>query len=392
MKQVFTIGINRSVIDDLKNRLAATRWTDEIENDKWQYGTNEKYLKELCDYWQHQFDWYAQQYYLNSFNHYKTEIDGTGIHFIHQKGKGKNPVPLLLIHGFPDSFVRFLKVIPRLTEADKNGLSFDLVIPSIPGYGFSDIPKKPGMDTKEIGALFNKLMTEELGYKKYLVQGGDWGTSIAEKIALYHAGSLIGIHLTDVPFSHLFSTPEGEMTNAEKKYMDEGKKWQQTEGGYAMIQSTKPQALGYALNDSPAGLAGWIIQMFYSWSENGGKLENSFTKDELLTNLTIYWATQTINSAIRIYYETMKSTMNEIYNPLVKLNPFDKSGRKTEVPAAFAVFPHDLVNAPRKFAEKYFNVNQWTEMPRGGHFAAMEEPDLLVEDVRKFASKLTPAL
>ncbi|HET7000267.1 MAG TPA: alpha/beta fold hydrolase, partial [Puia sp.] len=170
MKQVFTIGINRSVIDDLKNRLAATRWTDEIENDKWQYGTNEKYLKELCDYWRNQFDWYAQQDYLNSFNHYKTEIDGTGIHFIHQKGRGKNPVPLLLIHGFPDSFVRFLKVIPMLTEADKNGLSFDLVIPSIPGYGFSDIPKKPGMDTKEIGVLFNKLMTDELGYKKYLVQ------------------------------------------------------------------------------------------------------------------------------------------------------------------------------------------------------------------------------
>lgn len=390
MKQTYTIGVDKLVIDDLKRRLAVTRWTDEIDNDKWQYGTSEKYLRELCDYWQNQFDWNAQQTYLNSFNHFKTEIDGNGIHFIQQKGRGRNPVPLLLIHGFPDSFVRFLKIIPKLTEADENGVSFDLVIPSIPGYGFSDIPKKPGMDTKEIGNLFNKLMTEELGYKKYLVQGGDWGTSIAEKMALYHDRSLIGMHLTDVPFGHLFSVPEGHMTGAEKKYMDDGKKWQQTEGGYASIQSTKPQALGYALNDSPAGLAGWIIQMFYSWSENDGKLENSFTKDELLTNLTIYWATQTINSAIRIYFETMKSLMNDIYNPLVKLNPFDKSGKKTQVPAAFAVFPRDLVNAPRKFAEKYFNVNQWTEMPRGGHFAAMEEPDLLVEDVRKFASKLTP--
>jgi pimeloyl-ACP methyl ester carboxylesterase len=387
MKQPYKIKIDQIVLDDLKDRITATRWTDEMDNSKWESGTNEDYLRELSDYWRDSFDWRKQEDFLNSFSHFKTTIGGTGIHFIHQKG-GKNSLPLLLIHGYPDSFIRFLKLIPLLTNASVNELSFDVIIPSIPGYGFSDIPKEPGMDPKKIAKLFSHLMTDELGYKKFLVHGGDWGTSITEQMALYHADSILGIHLTDVPYSHLFSIPEGELSKAEKKYLDTGKKWQQTEGAYAMIQGTKPQTLGYALNDSPVGLAAWIIEKFYAWSDNDGHIENCFSKDELLTNLTIYWVTQTINSAIRIYYETMKTLMQAIYNPLVKLNPFDKTGDNTRVPAAFALFPNDLVNAPREFAERYFNVQQWTEMPKGGHFAAMEQPQLLADDIKKFAKIL----
>ena len=388
MKEPFKISIEQSLLDDLKNRITATRWTDEIEHSKWEYGTNRNYLQELCGYWHDNFDWKKQEDYLNSFSHFKTTIDGVGLHFIHQKGEGNMPIPLLLTHGYPDSFVRFLKIIPLLTKADQNGLSFDVIIPSIPGYGFSDIPTEPGMNPKRIANLFFNLMTEELGFKKFIAHGGDWGTSITEQMALYHADSLLGIHLTDVPFAHLFSIPKGELSKAEKKFLETGKKWQQTEGAYAMIQSTKPQTLGYGLNDSPVGLAAWIVEKFYSWSDNDGNIENCFSKDELLTNLTIYWATQTINSAIRIYYEAMKAMMQAMYNPLVKLNPFDKTGKKIKVPTAFALFPHDLVNAPKDFAERIFNVQQWTTMSKGGHFAAMEQPVLLAEDIRKFVSSM----
>jgi pimeloyl-ACP methyl ester carboxylesterase len=388
MKTPFIIHIEDSVIADLKKRIAATRWTDEVQNEKWEYGTNKRWLQSLCDYWQEGFDWRKQEEYLNSFNHFKAEIDGTELHFIHQPGIGKNAVPLLLTHGYPDSFARFLKIIPLLTKEDENGLSFDLVIPSVPGYGFSAKPTEPGMDPKRIAHLFTKLMTKELGYEKFLAHGGDWGTSITEQIALYHSDTLLGIHLTDVPFSHLFSIPKGELSKSEKDYLERGQHWQQTQGAYAMIQSTKPQTLGYALNDSPAGLAAWISQSFYSWSDHDGNIENAFSKDELLTNLTIYWATQTINSAIRIYYEAMKTIMNAKYNPLVKFNPFDRTGKKPEVPAAFALFPKDLVNAPKDFAERIFNVQQWTEMPEGGHFAAMEQPVLLSNDIRNFVSAL----
>ncbi|MCO5950533.1 epoxide hydrolase family protein [Mucilaginibacter flavidus] len=387
MKKPFKINIRQSIINDLKKRLSNTRWTDEIENSKWEYGTNKSYLKELCDYWQHTFDWKKQEEYLNSFPQFKTIVDGVGLHYIHQKGEGENSIPLLLTHGWPDSFIRFLKIIPLLTKADKNGLSFDVIIPSIPGQGFSDIPTEPGMNAKRIAKLFTSLMTEELGYEKFIAHGGDWGASIAEQIALYHSESLLGIHLTDIPFEHGMIEPK-DITSSEKKYFETTKKWQMTEGAYSMIQSTKPQTLAYGLNDSPVGLAAWIIEKFKSWSDNDGDLETCFTKDELLTNLTIYWATQTINSAMRIYSEAMKAMMNAMYNPLVKLNPFDKTGSKSEVPAAFAIFPKDISTPPKDLANRFFNVQQWTEMSAGGHFAAMEQPELLADDIRKFVNNL----
>lgn len=386
MKKPFLINIEQDVLDDLQNRLATTRWTDEIDN-RWDMGTNETYLKELCAYWQNGFDWKQQESYLNSFDQYKTTVDGTEIHFIYQKGKGTTSIPLLLTHGYPDSFIRFHKMIPLLTAADKNGFSFDVVVPSIPGYGFSEKPTEKGMDPKKIAGLFADLMTEELGYKKFMAQGGDWGSSITENIALYHDDLLHGIHLTDVPSGHS-KMPLENPSAAEKKFMEKTKAWMNTEGGYQSIQSTKPRSLGYGLNDSPAGLAGWIIEKFYTWSDNDGDLENAFTKDELLTNLTIYWATQTINSSIRIYYEAIQTIMQAMHNPLVKLNPFDKTGSKTKVPTAFALFPKDISEPPKEYAERFFNVLRWTKMPKGGHFAALEQPKLLADDIREFAKGL----
>jgi len=387
MKQPFRIDIKQEAIDDLKNRLHATRWINEIDNEKWETGTNETYLRKLCGYWENNFDWRKQEIFLNKFNHYKATIDDEQIHFIYEKGKGATSIPLLLIHGFPDWFIRFLKLIPLLTTADENGVSFDVVVPSIPGYGFSEIPKDKGMNTKKIAGLFAELMSKELNYKKFTVHGGDWGSSIAEQLALYHDELLMAIHLTDVPFAHGMM-PLHNPSKAEEKFKKKMERWVQTDGAYASIQSTKPQSLAYGLNDSPAGLAAWILDKFYAWSDNDGDLESVFTKDELLTNLTIYWVTQTINSSLRIYYEAIQAIMQAIYNPLVKLNPFDKTGDRADVPAAFALFPKDISHAPREYAERFFNVQRWTKMPKGGHFAAMEQPGYLANDIKEFVTEL----
>ena len=390
MKKPFVVDIDQSVIEDLRNRLASTRWPDEIDNENWKIGTDKAYLQELCSYWQHSFDWKKSENYLNTFEHYKAAIDGFPVHFIHQKGEGKIAIPLLLTHGYPDSFIRFLKLIPLLTAADGDGFSFDVVVPSIPGYGFSGIPAEKGMNPKKIAGLFAALMEEELGYAHFFAHGGDWGTSITEQIALYHAELLWGMHLTDVPFAHGM-TPLENPSRAEEKFQKKTQRWVQTEGAYAAIQSTKPQSLAYGLNDSPAGLAAWVIEKFYAWSDNDGHIGNAFTKDELLTNLTIYWATQTINSSFRLYHEAIQAIMQATYNPLVKLNPFDKTGDRSEVPAAFALFPKDISQPPREYADRFFNVQRWTEMGHGGHFAALEEPKLLAADIRQFAKEFYKA-
>jgi pimeloyl-ACP methyl ester carboxylesterase len=387
MKKSFKISIRQSVLDDLQKRIANTRWTDEVENSKWQYGTNKDWLIELCDYWQNTFDWKKQEKYLNSFSHFKTSIDDTGLHYIHQKGEGKNSIPLLLTHGWPDSFVRFLKIIPLLTKADENGFSFDVIVPSIPGHGFSDIPIKNGMNKKCIAKLFARLMTDELGYDAFVAHGGDVGSEITEQIALYHEKSLLGIHLTDIPYHHILTVSPDKLDKTEKKYLDAVTKWQMTEGAYNMIQATKPQTLAYGLNDSPVGLAAWVAEKFHNWSDCHGDIESCFTKDELLTNITIYWATQTIHSSFRLYNEAMKDLVQAKYNPLTKINPLNKTGNKTSVPAGVAEFQTDLL-PPKDFANKYFNIQQWTKMPKGGHFAAMEQPELLAADIRKFVNKL----
>ena len=371
----FQIQISPAIVEDLKQRLSRTRWADQIENREWEYGTNLNYLKSLCDYWQHGFDWEKQEKKLNNFHHFKANINGTDIHFIHEKGEGTNSFPILLTHGFPDSFIRFTKLIPLLTRADENGFSFDVIVPSIPGFGFSDKPIKSGTNPEVVAELFGELIINELGYQHFIAHGGDWGSSISEAIAFRYPKNVKGIHLTDLPFHHLFTLKADQLSVAEKRYLEAGQKWQLIEGGYAIIQSTAPQTVAYGLNDSPAALASWIIEKFYRWSDCHGDLDHCYTKDELLTNITIYWATQTINSAMRMYYETMKF-------------PSRNSNNKVELPVGLALFPKDLVIPPREFADRFFNVRQWTEIPKGGHFAALEQPDLLAKEIRKFVSAI----
>ncbi|MBT1690223.1 epoxide hydrolase family protein [Dawidia soli] len=377
MRQQFTVNIGEDVLDDLRKRLSLTRWPDEIDNDEWKAGTRKSYLQELCAYWQTEFDWPAQQRHLNSFKHYTAVFDDITLHFIHEKGQGRTSLPLLLTHGYPDSFTRFLKLIPLLTKADEDGFSFDVIVPSIPGYGFSSIPTTRGMDPSKIAGLFGRLMMEELGHQKFVAHGGDWGSTITEMLTRLYPANMLAIHLTEIPFIHLFSIPESALTQEEKHYREKGKLWQQTEGAYAMIQSTKPQTLGYGLNDSPAGLAAWLIEKFHSWSDNDGNLESALTKDDLLTNLTIYWSTGTITSAIRLYYETAQSQYATDGNK-------PSQTEKLQTPTGVSIFPKDLVTAPKAYANRIFNIQHWTEFKEGGHFAAMEKPELLAKDIRTF--------
>ena len=371
----FEVSVIQDTLADLRGRLAATRWPDEVFEAGWDYGANLAYMRELVDYWRDSFDWRVQEKAINRLGHFRAEVDGFGIHFIHERGKGPDPMPLVLTHGWPDSFFRFHKLVPMLTDPAPYGGdpadSFDVVVPSLPGYGFSDRPTERGFTVERTADLFAKLMSEELGYRRFGAHGGDVGSGVTEKLANAHADSLIGIHLTDVPYWHLFTIPQERLSEAEQGYLEAGRRWQMEEGAYALIQSTKPQTPAYALNDSPAGLAAWIVEKFRSWSDCDGEVEKRFTKDELLANVMIYWATETINSSFRVYYETQ-------HNPPEHLSEYIR------VPTGVAIFPKDLVPAPREFAERFFEVQRWTEMPRGGHFAAMEEPELLAEDLRAF--------
>jgi len=365
----FKIEIEPSQIEDLKLRLSNTRWPDEITNSGWDYGTNLAYLKELCNYWKDDFLWTAQQELLNQFDHFKTEGEDINLHFIYQKGKGTKNLPLLLIHGWPDSFYRFIKLIPLLAEPDANGVAFDVIIPSIPGFGFSDIPAQPGVGPVKIAALFNKLMMDTLGYDAFYIHGGDWGASIATQMAVQETQKIKALHLTNVPPDLFFTANFAEFGEEENAYLQAAGKWQRKEGAYVAMQSSKPQTIDYGLNDSPSGLAGWIIEKFNSWSDNNGNIENAFTKDELLTNLSIYWFTRTAGSAARIYYETA-------HLPPVAVSV------KIDIPAYFAIFPEDCIQIPEAFGKRIFNIQSWKKMAQGGHFAAMETPGLLADDIR----------
>jgi pimeloyl-ACP methyl ester carboxylesterase len=385
--QSFQIEVQRSVLDDVKERLSRTRWTDAIEGAGWEYGTNPQYLKQLCDYWRDTFDWQKQQADLNVFRHFRADVDGIGIHFIHERGNG-GAIPILLVHGWPDSFARFLKIIPMLAHPEAHGGdardSFDVIVPSLPGYGFSDKPRNPEL-TFNFAALLHKLMVGELGYQRFAVQGGDWGGMVAEHMARSYASSVIGVHLTDVPFYHMFQKPS-DMTGAEEKYLKKMEAFQQKEGAYALIQGTRPLTLAQGLNDSPAGLAAWLVEKFRTWSDCDGDVEKRFTKDEMLTHVMIYWATQTIATSFYPYYDLMNAGAMRWISETIKtwIGP-------SSVPAGFALFPKDLVTPPREWAERFFNVQRWTEMPRGGHFAAAEEPEMLADEIRAMFRPLRTA-
>jgi len=370
----FKIHVDDSVLADLKQRLARTRFPGEIPGSAWDYGTNLAYLKELVTYWRERYDWREAERRLNQFDQFTTRIDGVDIHFIHQRSRNPNALPLAITHGWPGSIVEFTKIIPLLTDPVAHGGtvadSFNVVAISLPGFGFSSKPTERGYGPERIARIVATLMAR-LGYTRYGLQGGDWGASISRFAAINDASHVAGLH---VNFCLAGPPPGAKDANegvppAELERMRARQAFFDTERGYFLEQSTKPQTVGYALDDSPAGLAAWIVEKFRAWSDSGGDVEKSFSRDDLLTNITLYWVTQTAASSARIYYENQRA-------PAVQ--------RRVEVPTACAVFPKEISIAPRRWVEASYNLTRWTEMPRGGHFAAFEEPQLLAEDIRAF--------
>ena len=375
----FKIQVPEETLEDLRQRLARTRWPGEIEDSGWDYGSNLAYMKELVEYWRTGFDWRAQERALNTFSHYRADIDGLGVHFIHERGKGPNPLPIIITHGWPSSFFEMTKLIPLLADPASHGGdpgdSFDVVVPSMPGYGFSDRPTKEGMSALRIGELWGRLVTEGLGYDRFAAQGGDWGSTVTSRLAHAYSQQVVGILVTSMDMGTLvpyMGPGSRELSDAEKALHEDWAALQRVEGGYGHIQGTKPQTIGYSLNDSPVGLAAWIVEKFRAWTDCDGDVERRYSKDELLTNVTIYWATETPNSAGRLYYETHHTPWR-----------FAK-GERIKVPCAIALFPKEPATPPREWAERIYNVQRWTHMARGGHFGAFEEPGLLADEIRTF--------
>ncbi len=380
-KERFTVAIPDAALADLKDRLARTRFPGDFGNPNWEYGTNTAYLKELVEYWRTQYDWRKVEREINSYANYKTEIDGVPIHFIHEPGKGPNPIPLILTHGWPWTFWDLHKVIRPLADPASYGGdpkdAFDVVVPSLPGYGFSTPLTKTGINYWTTADLWVKLMLDVLGYRKFAAGGGDWGAIITEQLGHKHADKLIGIYLHLLIQLTLFGEggpkPE-DFGPGEEGWAERGKHFFEEESGYSAIQMTKPQTVASALNDSPAGLAAWLVEKRRTWSDCGGDVEKRFSKDDLCTTATIYWLTESYGTSARYYYEAVHNPWKPSHNrmPIV------------EAPTGAGVFLKEVFLMPRKWAERYLNLKRWTIMPSGGHFAPMEEPQVLVDDIRAF--------
>jgi pimeloyl-ACP methyl ester carboxylesterase len=377
----FVINVKQAVLKDLTRRLDTARWPDEITDTGWDFGTNLGYMKALVAYWRDGYDWQKQQAALNRLPQYRLDLDGQSLHFVHVHGKGPAPFPLIVTHGWPGSFVEMVKLIPLLTDPAAHGASaadsFDVVVPSLPGYGFSDRPRVRGMNPQRIAALWVRLM-DELGYQRFGAQGGDWGSAVSSALGLDHPERIIGIHLNFIAGRYLLGgTLEGTPSDAmARAYLAKLRAWWDSEGGYNHLQATKPQTLAYGLNDSPVGLAAWIVEKFRTWSDCAGDPERVFSKDELLNNIMIYWITETISSSTRLYWEGREQPL--------RLSPTNS----VKPPVAVALFPKEIPMPPREVAERGYNITRWTEMPAGGHFAAMEQPELLANDLREFFRSL----
>jgi pimeloyl-ACP methyl ester carboxylesterase len=352
-----------AVLDDLRARLQNTRWPSAVEGQGWSRGTDLAYLSELVDYWRTGFDWRAQEAALGRLTHERVPVLDLSLHQIHERAADPNSLPVLLLHGWPDSFLRYLKALPLLDM-------FHRVVPSLPGFGFSERPTSPGWTPTRVADALAELMAAN-GYDRFLVSGGDVGSSVAEQLARRHADRVVALHLTDVPYTHLFSVDQSELTNAERAYLAAGREWQMSEGAYALIQSTKPTTAAVGLADSPAGLAAWIVEKLRSWSDCDGQLERRFSRDEILTWVTLYWVTNTIGSS---------------FIPYVEYEPGDDS--ELTVPTGVTIFPKDLVTAPRAFADRFFNIVRWTELPTGGHFTAWEEPEAFARELTALAQEV----
>ena len=375
----FEIQVSDAAIEDLQRRLASTRMPDQLAQTSWEYGTDSSYLAELLSYWQNDFDWREQESQLNQFDQFKTEIDGLDMHFIHQRSENPDAIPLMVVHGWPGSVAEFTKIIGPLTDPVAHGGniadSYHVIAPSLPGFGFSEKPNQPGYSPEKFAHILAALM-ERLGYEQYAIAGGDWGAIINRYLANNYADRLIGLHSNMV----LANPPADEalrdnVSEAESTLREARTAYMQNEVGYQQIQRTKPQSLGYGLNDSPAGLAAWIVEKFHGWSDMpqgaDGYLDNHFTKDELLTNISIYWFTETITSSARIYYESSKTS---VAKPIEYI----------DVPTGAAVYPAEIYITPKSWVEAAYDLRHYTLMDQGGHFAALEQPDSYINELNTF--------
>ena len=376
----FTIRVPDAVLSDLKTRIRHTRWPGQAPGAAWTQGTDLEYLKRLLGYWAEGFDWREQERQLNTFKHLRAELGDIHVHFVHERAREGKGIPLILTHGWPSSFLELLRLVPLLTNPKASGIdapAFDVVIPSLPGYGFSERPAQTNYRT--VARLWHELM-HGLGYVRYGAGGGDFGAGVATHMAIENPAPMIGIHLTTMELW----PPTGEgtrpLTDAECAYVADVRRWDEVERGYSAIQSTRPQTVGYGLNDSPAGLAAWILEKWRAWSDSDGDLDSRFSRDFLLSTLTLYWVTETITSSMRDYFDNRWHPAN--------IPP----GTRVRVPVGFANFDNNYVsegNAPREWAERLYDVRRWTSMPSGGHFAAAEEPELLARDIAAFFAEIT---
>jgi len=379
MIRPFKINISNKIIENINIKVANYSWHEMPDDDGWTYGTNLDYMKEISKYWIDKFDWRKTEEKINKFQNFKSSIDGIDIHFIHEKGSGTNPKPLLLSHGWPGSIVEFLHIIDQLAHPEKFGGkeedAFDVVVPSLPGFGFSGRPSRP-IGPRKMASIFNSLMTEVLGYKKYLAQGGDFGGTIATWLACDFPKTCAAIHINILIVRH----PDGPQTKEEKEWEERFERDQMTENGYRTQQATKPQTLSYAMMDSPVGVAAWIIEKMRSWSDiKNNDIESVYSKDTLLSNIMVYLVTKTFNTASWIYYGRREEGGRFL----------PKEDLPLKVPTAVALFPKEYLEwAPRSYVERIYNIQRWTKMPKGGHFAALEQPDLLVKDIVEFFKKI----
>ena len=376
----FRVEVPDAELQDLRDRLGRTRWPDGAPTAGWEYGIPLGYVRELAEYWRTAYDWRTHEARLNGFPQYTTTIDRQRLHFLHVRSPEPDALPLIITHGWPGSVVEFLDVIGPLTDPRRHGGAgadaFHVVAPSIPGFGFSGPTTEPGWDVKRIAAAFTELM-RRLGYRRYGAQGGDWGSPISRQLGVIDPERVVGVHL------NTFQTPPSiapeetaQLTEKEKSYLAAAARFRQQGAGYFMIQASRPQTLAYGLTDSPVGQLAWIAEKFREWTDSADVPEDAVDRDQLLTNVSVYWFTRTANSSARLYYEFARSGLS-----WATLEP---SG----VPTGVAVFPREIAPPVRRFAERADNIVHWSEFDRGGHFAAMEEPDLFVGDVRAFFARL----
>ena len=379
MVKPFKVNISDQIIKDIYDKVKKYPWHEMPNDGGWEYGTNLDYMKEISKYWVNEFDWRKHEREINKFPNFITKVDDIDIHFIHEKGSGSKPMPLLISHGWPGTIVEFLHIIEKLAHPErfdgKEEDAFDVIVPSLPGFGFSGRPQRP-IGPRKMADIFNNLMTKKLGYKNYLAQGGDWGGAITTWLAYDHSKTCNAIHINIFTMRH----PDGPQTKEEKDWETKFVKDQIMQDGYRTQQATKPQTLSYGMMDSPVGVAAWIIEKFYFWSDiKNNNIESVYSKDTLLANIMVYVITKTFNTASWIYYGRREEGGRFL----------PKNFHRIATPTAAALFPAEMLAwPPRSYAERMYNIKRWTKMSKGGHFAALEQPTLLIDDIRAFARTL----